>query len=117
MADKESSSYRFTNEPASIENEMTDAPGPEQNQLLAAILENATPRDFPNLKLVELKLGDVVYESGQPIDFVYFPTNCIISLLYVMVNGAAAEIAVVGNDGMVGVAVVMGGDSTPNRAT
>src|SRR5690606_9127515 len=67
------------------------------------------------LKLVELNLGDVLYESGQPIDFVYFPTTCIISLLYVMLNGASAEISVVGNDGMVGIAVCMGGESTPSR--
>lgn len=95
---------------------MTDAPRPEQNQLLAAILKNASPRNFPHLKLIELKLGDVIYESGEPIDFVYFPTNCIVSLLYVMIDGSAAEISVVGNEGMVGIAVVMGSDSTPNRA-
>ncbi|WP_449285742.1 Crp/Fnr family transcriptional regulator [Marinobacter sp. PE14] len=88
---------------------------PEQNQLLAALSEPAKTRIFPRLKLVELKLGDVIYESGQPIEFVYFPTNCIISLLNVMIDGSSAEISVVGNEGMAGIAVFMGGESTPNR--
>ncbi|WP_372994482.1 Crp/Fnr family transcriptional regulator [Marinobacter sp.] len=88
---------------------------PEQNHLLAALPENAKKRIFPRLKLVEMNLGDVIYESGQPIEFVYFPTNCIISLLYVMINGSSAEISVVGNEGMAGIAVFMGGDSTPTR--
>ncbi|WP_417548495.1 Crp/Fnr family transcriptional regulator [Marinobacter segnicrescens] len=96
---------------------MTDAPpAPEQNHLLAALPDQAKTRLFPWLKLVELKLGDVIYASGQPIDFVYFPTNCIISLLYVMLDGASAEISVVGNEGLVGVTVFMGGESTPSRA-
>ncbi|MFL1466840.1 Crp/Fnr family transcriptional regulator [Marinobacter sp. HN1S83] len=89
---------------------------PEQNHLLAALPDSAKERIFPRLKLVEMKLGDVIYESGQPIDFVYFPTNCIISLLYVMLSGASAEISVVGNEGMAGIAVFMGGDSTPSRS-
>ena len=88
---------------------------PEQNQLLAALSEPAKTRIFPRLKLVELKLGDVIYESGQPIEFVYFPTNCIISLLNVMIDGSSAEISVVGNEGMAGIAVFMGGESPPNR--
>jgi len=70
---------------------------------------------WPQLKLVELRLGDVIYESGQAIEFVYFPTDCIISLLYVMRNGASAEISVVGNEGMAGIAVFMGGESTLTR--
>lgn len=95
---------------------MSDAPTfPEQNNLLAALPERAQERIFPKLKLVELKLGEVIYESGQPIEFVYFPTNCIISLLYVMIDGSSAEISVVGNEGMAGIAVFMGGDSTPSR--
>lgn len=95
---------------------MSDAPTfPEQNHLLAALPERARERIFPKLKLVELKLGEVIYESGQPIESVYFPTNCIISLLYVMINGSSAEISVVGNEGMAGIAVFMGGDSTPSR--
>lgn len=88
---------------------------PEQNHLLAALPDSDKKRFYPRLKLVELKLGDVIYESGQPIEFVYFPTNCIISLLYVMIDGASAEISVVGNEGMAGIAVFMGGDSTPSR--
>lgn len=87
----------------------------EQNQLLAALPDSAKKRIFPRLKLVEMHLGDVIYESGQPIEFVYFPTNCIISLLYVMINGSSAEISVVGKEGMAGIAVFMGGDSTPSR--
>ncbi|MCM0613145.1 Crp/Fnr family transcriptional regulator [Marinobacter sediminum] len=95
---------------------MTEAPCPEQNHLLAEIPEHSKSRVFQSLRLVELKLGDVIYESDQPIEFVYFPTNCIISLLYVMRSGASAEISVIGNEGLVGVSVVLGGSSTPNRA-
>lgn len=87
----------------------------ENNQLLAALPDTAKKRIFPRLKLVEMKLGAVIYESDQPIEFVYFPTNCIISLLYVMINGSSAEISVVGKEGMAGIAVFMGGDSTPSR--
>jgi CRP-like cAMP-binding protein len=94
---------------------MTDMLGPLQNRLLAALSEDARKRIFPKLKRVELCLGDVIYESDQSIDYVYFPTDCIISLLYVMVSGASAEISVVGKEGMAGVAVIMGGESTPNR--
>ncbi|KPP97635.1 Crp/Fnr family transcriptional regulator [Marinobacter sp. HL-58] len=94
---------------------MTDTPGPLHNRLLAALSEDARQRIFPKLKPVEMSLGDVIYESGQTIDYVYFPVDCIISLLYVMMNGASAEISVVGREGMAGVAVVMGGESTPNR--
>lgn len=95
---------------------MKDTPtSPEQNHLLAALPESAKARVFPRLKLVEMNLGDVIYESGQFIEFVYFPTDCIISLLYVMLSGASAEISVVGNEGMAGIAVFMGGESTPTR--
>ncbi|MBZ2168113.1 Crp/Fnr family transcriptional regulator [Marinobacter sp. F4216] len=94
---------------------MTDTPGPLQNKLLAALSDDARARIFPRLKLIEMSLGDVIYESGQSIKYVYFPLDCIISLLYVMVNGSSAEISVVGNEGMAGVAVIMGGESTPNR--
>ncbi|MEQ9547180.1 MAG: Crp/Fnr family transcriptional regulator [Marinobacter sp.] len=89
---------------------------PGQNRLLAALPDSAKERIFPRLTLIELNLGDVIYESGQPIECVYFPTDCIISLLYVMLNGASAEISVVGNEGMAGIAVFMGGDSTPSRS-
>ncbi|MEP1213988.1 MAG: Crp/Fnr family transcriptional regulator [Marinobacter sp.] len=94
---------------------MTDRPDLLQNRLLASLSEDAQQRIFPKLKPVELFLGDVIYESNQHIEYVYFPVDCIISLLYVMVNGSSAEISVVGKDGMAGVAVVMGGESTPNR--
>lgn len=94
---------------------MTDIPVPLQNRLLSALSEDARKRIFPKLKLVEMSLGDVIYESDQPIEYVYFPVDCIISLLYVMINGSSAEISVVGKEGMAGVAVIMGGLSTPNR--
>lgn len=95
---------------------MPDTPiHPDQNHVLAALPDSAKTRIFPKLKRVELDLGDVIYESGQSIEFVYFPTNCIISLLYVMLNGASAEISVVGNEGLAGIAVFMGGESTPTR--
>ncbi|WP_227537960.1 Crp/Fnr family transcriptional regulator [Marinobacter vulgaris] len=87
----------------------------EQNRLLAALPASAKARIFPRLKLIEMKLGDVIYESDQSIEFVYFPTNSIVSLLYVMTNGSSAEISVVGNEGMAGIAVFMGVDSTPSR--
>lgn len=96
---------------------MTVSPtSPEQNRLLAALPDSAKERIFPRLTLIDLNLGDVIYESAQPIEYVYFPTNCIISLLYVMLNGSSAEISVVGNEGMAGIAVFMGGDSTPSRS-
>jgi CRP-like cAMP-binding protein len=88
---------------------------PEQNHLLAALPGSAKKRIFPRLKLVELNLGDVIHESGQAIHFVYFPTNSIISMLSVMQNGASAEISVVGNEGIAGISVFMGGESTPSR--
>lgn len=89
---------------------------PFNNRLLAALPLEAQERIFHHLKLVQLPLGTVVYEAGQHVDYVYFPTDCIISLLYVMVDGASAEISVVGNEGIVGIAVFMGGESTPSRA-
>lgn len=94
---------------------MTVVPTPEQNHLLAALPASVKKQFFSHLKLVELKPGDVIYESDQSPEYVYFPINCIISLLYVMISGASAEISMVGNEGMVGVAVFMGGQSTPNR--
>jgi CRP-like cAMP-binding protein len=88
----------------------------QQNHLLAALPEEVRQRLLPALKPVELKLGKVLYESGDSLSHVYFPVDSIVSLLYVMENGASAEIAVVGNEGLVGVAVFMGGESTPSRA-
>ena len=87
-----------------------------QNRLLAALPGADRQRWLPKLELVSLRLGQVLYESGDTMSHVYFPTTAIVSLLYVMENGASAEIAVVGNDGLVGISLFMGGESTPNRA-
>lgn len=89
---------------------------PLQNHLLAALPKEVQERLIPNLELLALPLGMVIYESGDALRYVYFPTDSIVSLLYVMENGASAEISVVGNEGLVGVAVFMGGESTPSRA-
>jgi CRP-like cAMP-binding protein len=89
---------------------------PSQNDLLAALPAVDYERLVPDLELVPLPLGMVVYESGGKLDYVYFPTDCIVSLLYVMKDGSSAEIAVVGHEGLVGVALFMGGESTPSRA-
>ena len=89
---------------------------PLQNQLLAALPDAEWQRWLPQLELVDMPLGQVVYESGSTLSHVYFPTTSIVSLLYVMENGASAEIAVVGNEGVVGISLFMGGESTPSRA-
>ena len=89
---------------------------PKDNQLLAALPAPEYQRWLPDLEPVSFTLGDVLYESGATLEHVYFPTTAIISLLYVMEDGASAEIAVVGREGMVGVALFMGGESTPSRA-
>jgi len=89
---------------------------PAQNDLLAALPAADYQRLLPDLELVPLPLGMVVYESGGKLDYVHFPTDCIVSLLYVMKDGASAEIAVVGHEGLVGVALFMGGESTTSRA-
>jgi CRP-like cAMP-binding protein len=89
---------------------------PRQNHLLASLPAEIQGRLFPHLELVSLPLGQILYGSGEALQFVYFPTDCIVSLLYVMADGAAAEISVVGNEGLIGVAVLMGGESTPNQA-
>jgi len=86
------------------------------NDLLAALPEAEYQRWMPQLELVELPLGRVLYESGATLSHLYFPTTAIVSLLYVMADGASAEIAVVGNEGVVGVSLFMGGESTPSRA-
>jgi CRP-like cAMP-binding protein len=95
---------------------MSAARAMQQNSLLAALPEAVRERLAPDLKLVNMPLGKVLYESGDKLRHVYFPTESIVSLLYVMENGASAEISVVGNDGIVGVALFMGGQSTPSRA-
>ena len=88
----------------------------KQNQLLAALPADEWERWQPELEPVDMKLGDVLYESGSTMTHVYFPTTAIVSLLYVMENGASAEIAVVGHEGIVGISLFMGGESTPSRA-
>ena len=85
------------------------------NHLLASLPSDESKRWLPLLEPIDLPLGDVLYESGKTLDYVYFPTTAIVSLLYVMENGASAEIAVVGNEGIVGVSLFMGGGSTPSR--
>ena len=95
---------------------MAPAPDPRQNHLLAALPDDEWQRWQPLLEAVDLPLGQVLYESGNTLSHVYFPTTAIVSLLYVMEDGASAEIAVVGNEGLVGVSLFMGGESTPSRA-
>lgn len=94
---------------------MSTTPAPQQNHLLAALPTEVQDRLFPALELVSLPLGKVLYESGDTLRHVYFPTDSIVSLLYVMENGSSAEISVVGNDGLIGIALLMGGESTPSR--
>jgi CRP-like cAMP-binding protein len=89
---------------------------PRDNRLLAALSATDYERLLPDLELVPLPLAWAVYEAGGQLGYVYFPTTAIISLLYVMENGSSAEIAVTGNDGLVGISLFMGGESTPSRA-
>ena len=92
------------------------SPDPTENQLLAALPDPEWQRWQPQLERVEMPLGQVLYEAGTTLSHVYFPTTAIVSLLYVMESGASAEIAVVGNEGIVGISLFMGGDSTSSRA-
>ena len=87
-----------------------------ENHLLAALPADDFSRVQSKLESVSFKLGEVLYESGDKMDYVYFPTTAIISMLYVMENGATAEIGVVGNDGLIGNSLFMGGDTTTSRA-
>jgi CRP-like cAMP-binding protein len=86
------------------------------NHLLAVLNEAEWVRVAPDLVPVDLSLGQVIYEAGDRLDHVYFPSTSIVSLLYVLENGASAEIAIVGNEGIVGIALFMGGETMPNRA-
>jgi CRP-like cAMP-binding protein len=95
---------------------MATACTPSSNKLLAALPAELYERLGPHLELVELELGASVYEAGSRQAYVYFPTDSIVSLLYVMKDGASTEIAGVGNEGVVGIALFMGGDTTPSRA-
>jgi CRP-like cAMP-binding protein len=89
---------------------------PRQNHLLAALAPAERERILPHLSLVPMPLGKILYESGDVLRHVYFPTNSIVSLLYVLADGASAEISVVGNEGLIGIALFMGGETTPSRA-
>jgi len=89
---------------------------PKTNHLLAALPPEEWKRWKPQLEPVTMPLGEVLYESGAVLTHVYFPTTAIVSLLYVLEDGASAEIAVVGNEGVVGISLFMGGESTPSRA-
>ena len=95
---------------------MTRAPDPRENQILSALPQMEHDRLLPHLKLVNMPLGMVLYESGAALRHIYFPTNSIVSLLYILKDGATAEIAVVGNEGAIGVSLFMGGETTPSRA-
>jgi CRP-like cAMP-binding protein len=92
------------------------APSPLQNHILKALPQAERERLFPHLKLVALPLGTVLYESGVPLRYLYFPVDCVISLLYVLENGASAEISVVGKEGLVGVSLFIGSETTSSRA-
>jgi len=91
-------------------------PNPRDNHLLAAVPEAEYARLAPNLELVPMPLGKILYESGVRLQYVYFPIDCIVSLLYVMEDGASAEIAAVGLEGVVGISLFMGGETTTSRA-
>ena len=94
----------------------TPVPDPKQNHLLAALPASDYARLLPDLELISMPLGWTLCESGSPMNYLYFPTTSIVSLLYVMENGASGEIAVIGNEGLVGVALFLGGETTPHRA-
>lgn len=89
---------------------------PNQNHLLAALLDADFDRLAPHLELVPMPLGDVLYESGGKLQYAYFPTTSIVSLHYLLENGGSSEIAGVGNEGILGVSLFMGGNTTPSRA-
>src|SRR5690606_15469857 len=98
------------------ERRMQPKPEPQQNHLLAALSPEVQGRLFPYLELVPLRLRSVMYECGRAMRHVYFPTDSIISLQYVMENGASTAILVVGNEGLMGITLFMGGESTPSRS-
>ena len=97
--------------------DLTAKQSPTQNHLLNALPAEILKRLTPHLELVAMPLGNVLYESGGQLQHVYFPTSSIVSLHYVMEDGASAEIAGVGNEGMIGISLFMGGNTTPSRAT
>src|SRR5215216_2678485 len=89
---------------------------PRENRLLGALPDDDYQNLLPHLTNVSFGLGEVVYEFGGQLDYVYFPTTAIVSLLYTMENGSSAEMGLTGNDGVVGIALFMGGGTMPNRA-
>jgi CRP-like cAMP-binding protein len=93
-----------------------DRRSPRENHILDALPAEERERLFPHMALVDMPLGMVLYEAGEALRHIYFPTDSIVSLLYTMEDGATAEIAVVGNDGAVGVSLFMGGETTPSQA-
>ena len=95
---------------------MTTSLDPRLNHLLSSLPAGEWARWLPALEHVDMPLGEVLYESGMAMTHVYFPTTSIVSLLYVMEDGASAEIAVVGNEGIVGISLFMGGETTPSRS-
>src|SRR5450755_3963679 len=95
---------------------MSSPHSPKQNHLLAALPAEDYARLLPDLELMAMPLGWAVYESGAHMGYLYFPTTSIVSLLYVMESGGSAEIAITGNEGLVGISLFMGGETTPSRA-
>jgi CRP-like cAMP-binding protein len=93
-----------------------DSHTPQCNHLLAALPAAEQEQIYPRLQLVEMPLAKVVYEPGDVLRYAYFPTDCIVSLLYVLEDGASTEISIVGNDGLIGLTLFMGGGTTPSRA-
>ena len=89
---------------------------PKQNHLLASLPDEDYQRLLPDLELIPMPLGWALYESGSHMNYLYFPTTSIVSVLYVTENGASAEIAITGNCGVVGISLFMGGETTPSRA-
>lgn len=87
-----------------------------ENRLLATLPREDYQRLLPHLDPIQVALGEVIYESGGHLDYIYFPTTCVVSLLYTMESGPTAEMGLVGSDGVVGVALFLGGETTPNRA-
>jgi CRP-like cAMP-binding protein len=112
---RSSNSETYAIAPNAVQSPMALAPPARPNRLLSALPEAELARWLPQMEPVELPLGQVIYEPGSRLTHVYFPTTAIVSLLYVMENGASAEIAVVGNEGIVGISLFMGGESTPSR--
>jgi hypothetical protein len=94
----------------------TKSQSPVENRLLASLPDGVFARLLPHLQPASFALGGAVYESSERMERLYFPTTCIVSLLYTMTDGATAEMGLVGNDGIVGVALFMGGNTVPNRA-